>query len=85
MAKLQVEHILPIKHGGGDDLANLAVACLACNLHKAPNLTGIDPLTGAVVELYHPRRQSWDEHFTWERCRIVDKRRWDEPPCASWR
>ena len=71
MAKLQVEHILPIKHGGGDDLANLALACLACNLHKGPNLTGIDPLTGAVVELFHPRRQRWEEHFAWEGCRIV--------------
>jgi hypothetical protein len=58
-----VEHIIPRKHGGSDDLSNLALACQHCNLHKGPNLTGIDPASGEIVALYHPRRDRWDEHF----------------------
>jgi hypothetical protein len=59
----QVEHVTPRKHGGGDDPANLALACERCNFHKGPNLTGIDPTSGSIVELFHPRQQTWEEHF----------------------
>ncbi len=58
-----VEHIIPKKHGGGEELDNLAFACHQCNLHKGPNLSGIDPVSKATVELFHPRRDSWTEHF----------------------
>jgi hypothetical protein len=34
-----------------------------CNLHKGSNLTGIDPETGALVALFHPRRAIWAAHF----------------------
>lgn len=61
--RYQVEHIIAVQHGGSDDDNNLALACSHCNLHKGPNLTGIDPLTGAVESLFHPRRQQWSEHF----------------------
>ena len=37
--------------------------CFACNAYKGPNLTAIDPKTKALVPLFNPRRQSWDEHF----------------------
>jgi hypothetical protein len=59
-----VEHILPLKHGGRSDFANLAFACQHCNLHKGSNLSGIDPNTGKVVELFHPRNDRWQDHFT---------------------
>ena len=65
-AVLHIEHIRPRKHGGADDLENLCLACIDFNLHKGPNLTGIDPLTGAVTELFHPRLQSWNDHFSWK-------------------
>lgn len=42
---------------------NLALACDRCNLHKGPNLSSIDPVTGDNVNLYNPRIGSWDEHF----------------------
>ena len=61
--RYQVEHIIARQHGGSDDEQNLALACSHCNLHKGPNLTGIDPVTGAVEHLFHPRRQQWSEHF----------------------
>jgi hypothetical protein len=65
LARLQIEHVRPRKHGGNDDLNNLALACIDCNLRKSVNLTGIDPQTGAICELFNPRGQIWDEHFAW--------------------
>jgi hypothetical protein len=61
----QVEHIIAKQHGGSDDPDNLALACVPCNLHKGPNLSGIDPLTGKIVRLFDPRRQRWRRHFRW--------------------
>src|SRR5437899_12374694 len=66
LATLHVEHIIPKIHGGTDDLDNLAFACIDCNLHKGTNLTGIDPETNTITELFHPRRNNWDEHFEWQ-------------------
>ncbi len=63
LAALHVEHILPRKHGGSDDLENLALACIDCNLRKSSNVAGYDPETGSLTELFHPRRQKWQEHF----------------------
>jgi hypothetical protein len=63
LARFHVEHIIARQHGGSDDEANLALACHHCNLHKGPNLTGIDPETRAVVRLFHPRLDARDVHF----------------------
>ena len=73
LAALHIEHIIPKIHGGTDDLDNLALACIDCNLHKGTNLTGIDTQTNAVKELFHPRRQNWDEHFEWQGIYLVGK------------
>jgi hypothetical protein len=63
LASLQIEHVRPRKHGGNDSIENLALACIDCNLSKGSNLTGIDPATSAVTELFNPRLQHWSEHF----------------------
>jgi hypothetical protein len=68
-----VEHIIPRKHRGADEPSNLALACYHCNLHKGPNLAGIDPDTGLVVELFHPRVQTWEEHFTFDEGWIIGR------------
>ena len=60
---LQIEHIIPRKHGGLDTLDNLALACAECNLHKGSNLTGIDPDTSQITRLFDPRQDTWLEHF----------------------
>jgi HNH endonuclease len=65
-----VERIVAKQHGGSDDSENLALACHRCNLRKGPNLAGVDPQTGFVVPLFHPRRQLWTEHFLWRGFRI---------------
>jgi hypothetical protein len=61
-----VEHISARQHGGADSLSNLAFACHQDNLHKGPNLTGIDPLTKKLTRLLHPRRHKWSRHFRWD-------------------
>jgi hypothetical protein len=60
-----IEHIVAKKHGGPASEGNLALACIRCNAHKGPNLSGIDPDTRAVVELFNPRVHLWTEHFQW--------------------
>jgi hypothetical protein len=65
-----VEHIIALKHGGSSLLDNLAFACQHCNLHKGSNLAGIDPETGVITAMFHPREQSWKEHFSFDRFQI---------------
>jgi len=60
---INIEHVVARQHGGLDDVGNPALACHRCNLHKGPNLSGIDPLTGVVEVLFHPRRDRWADHF----------------------
>ena len=57
------DHIIPLQHGGETDGDNLALACLRCNRYKEPNVGSIDPLTGQLVPLFHPRPQVWEQHF----------------------
>ncbi len=65
-----IEHIIAKQHGGGDDVDNLALACHRCNFRKGPNLTGVDPISGELVPLFHPRRDRWAEHFLFHGVRI---------------
>jgi hypothetical protein len=65
-----IEHVVAKQHGGSDGPDNLALACHRCNLHKGPNLTGIDPLSGDVISLFHPRRDRWVDHFAFKGVRI---------------
>lgn len=58
-----VEHITAKQHGGGSDPSGLALACDRCNAYKGPNLSSIDPETDQMVPLFHPRRDTWSEHF----------------------
>jgi hypothetical protein len=62
----QVDHIIPRKHGGPTEADNLALACFYCNTYKGPNLSGIDRETGEIVPLFHPRKDTWRDHFRWE-------------------
>ena len=69
-AAFHTEHIVPRKHGGTDDPDNLALACQHCNWHKGTNLTGVDPATGRVTRLFHPRNDVWAPHFRFDGARI---------------
>jgi 5-methylcytosine-specific restriction endonuclease McrA len=60
-----VDHIIAQQHRGPTSSDNLALSCLRCNSHKGPNIASIDPESGELVPLFHPRRDSWADHFTW--------------------
>ncbi len=47
-------------------MGNPALACQGCNSHKYNKLEAQNPTTGAVVHLYHPRKDSWEDHFAWD-------------------
>jgi hypothetical protein len=59
----EIEHIIPRQHRGRTVLGNLAFSCLRCNKSKGPNLAGLDPHTGKLTPLFHPRRHKWSYHF----------------------
>ena len=61
-----VDHIIAEKHRGQTVLENLAWACFSCNMHKGPNVAGVDPVTDEVVRLFHLRRDAWSDHFRWQ-------------------
>jgi hypothetical protein len=44
---------------------NLALSCQGCNGHKYTKREAPDLATGAVVPLFHPRKQHWRDHFAW--------------------
>jgi 5-methylcytosine-specific restriction endonuclease McrA len=58
-----IEHIVARQHGGSDNATNLALACHFCNRQKGPNLAGLDPDTGRLTRLFHPRTDVWSAHF----------------------
>src|SRR2546423_173745 len=62
-ATFHVEHAIPKCKGGQSVLENLALACPACNLHKAGATSAIDPATGRHVRLFHPILTVWSEQF----------------------
>jgi hypothetical protein len=64
--RFQIDHIIAEQHGGRMVASNLALACLADNNHKGPNLAGIDPRSGKKVWLFNPRRHKWSRHFRWQ-------------------
>ena len=65
MARLQIEHIIPLAKGGGNDESNLWLACPLCNGHKSDKITAVDPQTNTISPLFNPRTQTWSEHFRW--------------------
>lgn len=61
-----IDHIIARQHGGTTVTENLAVCCGRCNRHKGPNLAGIDPVSGRLTRLFHPRLDQWDDHLRYD-------------------
>lgn len=61
----EIDHIIAEKHRGPTRAGNLCLACFACNNHKGPNISGLDPLTRKIAPLFNPRRHKWAKHFRW--------------------
>ncbi len=68
-----IEHIIAKQHGGDDSEGNLCLACSSCNLHKGPNVAGIDSDSGDLVALFHPRNDRWSDHFEWHGALLAPK------------
>jgi hypothetical protein len=60
-----VEHIEPRSQEGSETIDNLALACQGCNNHKYCKTQALDSVTEQLVGLFHPRKQRWQDHFTW--------------------
>ena len=58
-----IDHINPA--GGDDDLENLALACHLCNGSKFTKTVAVDPESGKLVAIFHPRNDVWKNHFRW--------------------
>ncbi len=71
LAVHQIDHIISRKHGGSDEVNNLALSCVVCNKHKGSDLTSIDPETGKIVPLFHPRQDKWTDHFGLHRAQFI--------------
>jgi hypothetical protein len=65
VATFPIDHIVPVSKDGGNELDNLALACPRCNALKWAASDALDPLTGEIWALFHPRRDAWVEHFHW--------------------
>lgn len=61
----EIDHITAKQHGGVTALENLALCCPRCNRNKGPNVGGIDPESGSLTRLFHPRKDRWQDHFRW--------------------
>jgi hypothetical protein len=59
----EIDHIYAEKHGGATTENNLCLSCWLCNRHKGTDLASLDPLTGQITPLFHPRQQKWTDHF----------------------
>lgn len=65
MLSFHIEHIHAQQHVHDDSLDNLALACPDCNFSKGPNLTTFIEGTRELVALFHPRQDSWEDHFAY--------------------
>ena len=67
------DHIIATKHGGQSTIDNFALACFDCNRFKGSDIASIDPESGELIQLFNPRTQGWDEHFTIQNGLIIPR------------
>ena len=63
LAEHQLDHVVAMKHGGRTVAGNLALACALCNRFKGSDIASIDPQTGELTPLFHPRIDIWEDHY----------------------
>ncbi|MCX7419423.1 MAG: HNH endonuclease signature motif containing protein [Planctomycetia bacterium] len=61
----EIDHVIPESLGGLTVRENLCLSCSSCNDRKNCRTAAIDPTTGQLTPLFHPRRQTWSQHFQW--------------------
>ncbi len=70
-----VDHIIPIlRHGGTQEIDNLAWACFECNTEKAGDIASYDfEAANLLTPLYNPRMDSWNTHFEFKDAEVFGK------------
>ena len=58
-----IEHIRSLKHGGSNDISNLAYCCPDCNYYKGSDIGTFNKDGETIIRVFNPRKDSWDEHF----------------------
>jgi 5-methylcytosine-specific restriction endonuclease McrA len=58
----QIDHIISLKHGGSNDIENLAYCCPDCNYFKGTDLGSILN-NNVLVRFYNPRINVWHDCF----------------------
>jgi len=66
-----IDHIISLKHGGSDLEDNLSYSCPPCNRYKGSDIGTIIGDDEVLIRLYHPRRDRWEDHFSWDGAQIV--------------
>lgn len=67
-----IDHIIAEKHGGPTQFDNLGLSCYWCNSFKGSDISSVDwDGDGAIVPLFNPRQQMWDDHFRLDRSTII--------------
>lgn len=68
----EIDHILPLKHGGETTEENLALACPICNGNKGSDVgTILSESPERVTRFFNPRTQDWNEHFIMDEGEII--------------
>src|ERR1700677_1745144 len=62
-----LDHVSPESGGGATTVANLAYACIGCNVRKSNKTEAPDLTDGALASLFNPRQMRGRDHFCWSR------------------
>jgi hypothetical protein len=71
LAEHEIDHVIAVKHGGQTVAENLALCCVVCNRFKGTDIASIDPETGKLSALFHPRLDRWDDHFSFRNGEVL--------------
>ncbi len=69
VGRFPIDHVVPRTAGGATEADNLALACPRCNGLKWAHGDGLDPSSGELARLFHPRDEDWEDHFRWSASR----------------
>ena len=69
----QFDHYIPVSSGGTNEEENLWLACGNCNNAKSDKTEAFDSVINSTVTIFNPRTQNWNEHFEWNKEKIVGK------------
>jgi hypothetical protein len=69
----EIDHIISLKHGGGNEPENLAYCCPHCNQNKGTDLTTFLSGYSDIQVIFNPRLDKWNAHFDVAEGEIIAK------------